>query len=143
MCVCVCVCVCARAHVCARTHVWMFVFVYARVRAHVCVCVCVRACVCVCVCVCVCACVCVCVRVSKNDILHLGQHSNPGQLFRTLGHQQGAECEPLEGEPLNRHNSLWQEPFLWAQAEQDHYTGLCSNHDNKRPRNKSQALAYC
>ena len=24
-----------------------------------------------------------------------------------------------------------QHPYLWVQTEQDHYTGLCSNHDNK------------
>ena len=29
------------------------------------------------------------------------------------------------------------------QAEQDHYTGLCCNHDNKQPQNKREALAYC
>ena len=36
-------------------------------------------------------------------------------------------------------------PCLWVQAdhEQDHYTGLCSYHDNKRPQNKREALAYC
>ena len=34
-------------------------------------------------------------------------------------------------------------PCLWVQTEQDHCTGLCSNHDNKRPQNKREALAYC
>ena len=42
-----------------------------------------------------------CVYVKKCHP-SLGQHSSPGQLFWPLGyHQEGAEREPLEGEPLN------------------------------------------
>ena len=39
-------------------------------------------------------------------------------------------------------NGLCSVPCSWVQAEQDHYTGLCSNQDNKRPQNKREALAY-
>ena len=35
---------------------------------------------------------------------------------------------------LNLLNGLCSAPCLWVQVEQDHYTGLCSNHDNKRGR---------
>ena len=50
-------------------------------------------------------------------------------------HQQGAECEPLESQPLNL---CWSVPCLWVQVEQDHCTGLCSNHDTKRPQTREK-----
>ena len=28
------------------------------------------------------------------------------------------------------------DPYLWVKVEQGHYTGLCSNHGHKQPRNK-------
>ena len=31
---------------------------------------------------------------------------------------------------------------LWVHAEQNHCTGLCSNHDNQQPLNYSSALVY-
>ena len=50
---------------------------------------CVRACVCVCVCVC------------KNDILHWVSTPTLDSCFGLVGHhQQGAECDPLESQPL-------------------------------------------
>ena len=94
--------------------------------------------VCVCVCVCVCAtmkkvpdeCVCVCVCVSKWQP-PLGQHSNPGQLFRPCGPSSAGCWVWSSGESTSEHKGLCSAPCLWVQAEQDHYTGLCSNHDNK------------
>ena len=94
--------------------------------------VCMRACVCVCVCVC----------VSKWQP-PLGQHSNPGQLFRPCGPSSAGCWVWSSGESTSEHKGLCSAPCLWVQAEQDHYTGLCSNHDNKRPQNKREALAYC
>ena len=47
------------------------------------------------------------------------------------------------GESTSEHKGLCSAPSLWVQAEQYHYTGLCSNHDNKRPQNKREALACC
>ena len=69
---------------------------------------CVRVFVCVCVCVCVCVvvvvvvvCVCVCMCLCQNDIL---DWVNPtlDSCFGLVGHhQQGAECDLLESQPLN------------------------------------------
>ena len=73
----------------------------------------------------------------------LGQHSNPGQLFRPCGPSSAGCWVWSSGESTSEHKGLCSAPCLWVQAEQDHYTGLCSNHDNKRPQNKREALAYC
>ena len=55
---------------------------------------CVRACVRVCVCVCVCVC--------QNDILHWVNTPTMDSCFGLVGHhQQGAECDPVESQPLN------------------------------------------
>ena len=47
-------------------------------------------------------CVCVCVCVSKNDILHWVNTPTLDTCFGLVGHhQQGAECDPVESQPLN------------------------------------------
>ena len=57
---------------------------------------CVRARVCVCACVCVCVCVC------QNDSLHWVNTPTLDSCFGLVGHhQQGAECDPVESQPLN------------------------------------------
>ena len=94
-----------------------------------------------------CACLCVfgmleCVTVSKWHPL-LGPHFNPGQLVRPCGPSPAVCWVWSSGESTSEHKGLCSAPCLWVQAEQDHHTGLCSNHDNKRPQNKREALAYC
>ena len=114
----------------------------ASVRVHACVCACVCVCVRVRVCarararVCVCVCVCVCVKWHPP----LGQHSNLGQLFRPCGPSSAGCWVWSTGESTSEHKGLCSVPCLWVQAEQDHYTGLCSNHDNKQPQNKRKLL---
>ena len=74
---------------------------FHRCMCGVCVSECVR-CMCVCVRACVRACVCVCVCVCQNDILHWVNTPTLDSCFGLVGHhQQGAECDPLESQPLN------------------------------------------
>ena len=120
MCVRVCVRACARSRVsvcaCLRRSVCVSASECLRVCecVRVCVCVCVRACVCVRVCLPVLACLgvcvymCVCVRacacecVCQNYILHWVNTPTLDSCFSLLGHhQQGAECDPQESQPLN------------------------------------------
>ena len=106
----------------------------------VCVCVCVRACVRACVRVCVYVCVCqrkttdvrVCVCLSKWHP-PFGQHSNPGQLFRPCGISSAGCWVWSSGESTSERSGLSSAPCLSVLAEQDHYTGLCSNHHITRP----------
>ena len=62
----------------------------------------------------------------------LSQHSNPGQLFWLWGPSSTGCWVWSSGESTSEHNGLCSAPCLWLQAEQDHYTGLCSSHNNKR-----------
>ena len=84
----------------------------------------------------------VCMWVSKWHP-PLGQHSNPGQLFWPCGSSSVRCWVWSSGESTSEHNGSCSAPCLWVQAEQDHYTGLCSNHDNKRPQNIREAVCVC
>ena len=49
-----------------------------------------------------CVCVCVCVCVCQNDILHWVNTPTLDSCSRLVGHhRQGAECDPVESQPLN------------------------------------------
>ena len=52
--------------------------------------------------VCLCVCVCVCVCVCQNDNLHRVNTPALDSCFGLIGHhQQGAECDPVQSQPLN------------------------------------------
>ena len=92
--------------------------------------------------VCVCVCVCVCVKMTSSIGLALYLDLTLDSCFGLVSHHQ--QCWVWSsGESTSEHKGLCSAPCLWMQAEQDHYTGLCGNHDNKRPQNKREALANC